>query len=212
MIAFARPLPADCTTPSWHAGFLSMVPTIRRYVRFAFRKLNEEAKEDAVVEAVANALVAYVALCKRGKELLAYPTVLARYAIAQLRAGRRVGNRMNRHDVFACLGRHHQGTRLLRFSESADDRDDWFEATMEDTKTAVPDQAAFRCDFPAWLSTHASRNHGIATALAVGDSTREVARRFGVSPGRISQLRGELHDSWQRFHGEKNRRCSGASI
>ena len=203
MIAFARPLPVEDSTPSWHRHFLSMVPTIRRNVRFAFRKLDEEAKEDAVVEAVANAFVAYLALYQRGREKLAYPTVLARYAIAQFRAGRRVGNRMNRHDVFSCLTRRRQGLSVQQSSEPADDREEWLEAIVEDPKTAVPDQAAFRCDFPAWLSTHEARNRGIAKALAVGDSTREVAKRFGVSPGRVSQLRSELHDSWQRFHGDE---------
>ena len=169
MIAFARPLSVEDTAPAWHDGFLSMVPTIRRYAQFAFRDLDKEAKDDAVVEAVANAMVAYVALYEKGREELAYPTVLARYAIAQYRAGRRVGNRMNRHDAFACLARRQHGFALQRLSEPTDDPDDWFEATVEDTKTAVPDQAAFRCDFPAWLASDDLRNRGIARVLAVGD-------------------------------------------
>ena len=71
-------------------------------------------------------------------------------------------------------------------------------------KEPVPDQAAFRCDFPAWLATHSLRNRRIAEALAVGHSTSEVARRFRVSAGRVSQLRGELRASWLEFHRGKS--------
>jgi hypothetical protein len=46
------------------------------------------------------------------------------------------------------------------------------------------------------------RNRQIAERLSLGHSTAQVARQFGVSPGRISQIRRELHDSWVQFAGE----------
>lgn len=76
------------------------------------------------------------------------------------------------------------------------------EAVVEDHHTPVPDQVAFRCDFPAWLKNLSVRNRRIAQALAVGHSTGEVAKRFGVSAGRISQMRREMHRSWQEFQDE----------
>jgi hypothetical protein len=203
MIASARKFPPNVAKVAWHARFLAMMPGIRQYARIAFRNLKFEAKEDAVVEAIANALHAYVALHKRGKEELAYATVLARYAVAQTLAGRRVGSHLNCQDVFTREAQRRNRFSLRRLSEFNDEEDVWFEATIEDTKTSVADQAAFRCDFPVWLSTHSPRNRQIAQALAVGDSPGDVAKRFGVSPGRISQLRRELHDSWMEFHGEK---------
>lgn len=30
-----------------------------------------------------------------------------------------------------------------------------------------------------------------------------LARTFGISPGRISQLRQEFHRDWQQFHGDE---------
>ena len=42
----------------------------------------------------------------------------------------------------------------------------------------------------------------IAEALALGHTTADVAKRFRVTPGRVSQLRRELQNSWQTFHGE----------
>ena len=78
----------------------------------------------------------------------------------------------------------------------------WLEAIVEDTRTPVPDQVAFRIDFPAWLNSQTKRNRRIAEVLAVGCTTGEVAKRFRLSSGRISQLRQEFHRSWQEFHGD----------
>ena len=34
------------------------------------------------------------------------------------------------------------------------------------------------------------------------ERTTDLSRQFELSPGRISQLRRELHDAWRRYHGE----------
>ena len=44
---------------NWHAGFLAMLPAIQRHARIAFRKLDPEAREEAVQHVVCNACVAY---------------------------------------------------------------------------------------------------------------------------------------------------------
>ena len=54
MIATAKPSPESLSIPAWHAGFLEMLPAIRRQARLAFRHLDPEAREEAVEEAVAN--------------------------------------------------------------------------------------------------------------------------------------------------------------
>ena len=71
-----------------------------------------------------------------------------------------------------------------------------YEAVVEDYRTPVPDQAAFRCDFPQWLKTLTRRDRKIAETLASGEGTTQTAKRFKLSLGRISQLRRELHDAW----------------
>ena len=38
--------------------------------------------------------------------------------------------------------------------------------------------------------------------LAKGERTSDVARKFGLSNGRISQIRLELAASWRRFVGD----------
>ena len=76
-----------------------MLPVIHRYARLAFRFLHGEDRENAIQEVVANAFVAYARLWRQGRANLAYPTVLARFGIKQVKDGRRVGSRLRIGDV-----------------------------------------------------------------------------------------------------------------
>jgi len=91
MLAPVKKLVRKQAVPAWHNLFLAMLPTIVTHARLAFRHLRPEAREDAIAECVANALVAFARLVQLGKVDLAYPTVLARYAVAQVNDGRKVG-------------------------------------------------------------------------------------------------------------------------
>ena len=177
-----------------------MLPAIRRHVHFALRGLSGEAAEDAMQEILAYAMVAYKRLWELGKAQLIYPSVLARYGAAQYRAGRRVGNEWHRNEVLAKSAQRRHGFIVERLDEQDKDTGQWKEAVVEDHRTPVPDQAAFRIDFPTWLGTLSSRDRRIAETLSVGERTKDVARRFGISSGRVSQLRRELRDCWDRFH------------
>ena len=190
----------------WQERFVALLPVILRYVAPAFRTLSSDAKTEAIQECVANACVAYARLVERGKEGLAFATVLARYAVAQVRTGRRVGGQLNVKDVtstYAQCRKRFNVSRLDRFDAT---EGCWKEAVIEDYRTPVADQACFRLDFPAWLQTLPPRERKIARALAEGGRTSDVARRFGVSLARISQLRRNFEKSWLAFHGEEAER------
>jgi hypothetical protein len=53
---------AACPSPHWHEVFNSLIPQIIAHAKFAFRHLKGEARQDAIQETLANALVAFVAL------------------------------------------------------------------------------------------------------------------------------------------------------
>ena len=76
------------------------------------------------------------------------------------------------------------------------------EALLDNTQTPIPDQVAFRQDFPAWRRTRTDRDRRIIDGLMVGERPLTVSRIHGISPGRISQLRRDFHDDWSRFCGE----------
>jgi hypothetical protein len=194
MIAFANQIQPN---ESKHAAFLEMLPRIINYARVAFRGLDPDAKEDALAEVVANCFTAYARLVELGKEDVVYPTVLALYAIRQFRDCRRVGTRANCRDAYTRL-RH--GCRIERLDAPYEQQ--WKDQLTDNTRSPVPDQAAFRIDFPHWLESLTARDRDVALHLCRGDRPSEVARRHRISRARVSQLRRELHDDWRAFHGE----------
>jgi DNA-binding CsgD family transcriptional regulator len=179
------------------------LPQIVQHAKFAFRHLRGEARQDAIQETVANALVAFVALVRRGKMAIAYPTVLARYAVAQINDGRRVGNKLNIREVLSPYAQRLKGFTVDRLDRhDKDDANLWCEVLVEDRRAGPAETAQVRLDFSDWLDSLKRRDRQIAEALSVGHSTSDVAKRFKVSAGRISQLRRELAESWQKFTGE----------
>jgi DNA-binding NarL/FixJ family response regulator len=74
---------------------------------------------------------------------------------------------------------------------------------VEDRHVGPAEVAATRMDFAAWLRVLPGRLRKIARVLATGETTTTVAKRFHVSQGRISQIRMELKQAWERFQGEQ---------
>ena len=77
------------------------------------------------------------------------------------------------------------------------------EALHDNTQTPPPEQAAFRCDFPAWCRTRSHRDRKVIDDLLLGGRGLDVARAHGLTPARISQLRREFHEDWSRFCGDE---------
>ena len=186
--------------PEWHTRFLKMLPTIKRYASAAFREFDRETKEDLVEECVANCFCAYSRLVERGKEHVAFPTRLASYAVKQIKDGRRVGKKGNAKDVYDIHAQVKGGHQLQHIGSPRDQRHGgWREQLVENSRTPVPDQAAFRIDSPTWLSTLSARDRRIVDDLAAGERTGDVARKYGVSAGRVSQMRGQFKEAWEAF-------------
>ena len=170
----------------WRQRFVNMLPLIVSYVARAFRLLRPEERDEAVQEAVAGAFTAYAGLVERGKENLAFPSVLARFSAAQVRAGRRVAGKLNIQDVSSVHCQRSKQIRLGRLDRFDPVEGCWREAIVEDLRTPVADQACFRIDFPAWLRTLSSRERTMAQAMMRDEGTNDLSRKFGVSAGRSS--------------------------
>ena len=137
MSRIATACPAPAPRPRWHRVFLALLPQIVQHAKFAFRHLRGEARQDAIQETVANALVAFVALVRRGKMAIAYPTVLARYAVAQINDGRRVGNKLNIREVLSPYAQRLKGFTVDRLDRhDKDDANLWCEVLVEDRRAA----------------------------------------------------------------------------
>ncbi len=202
MVALVKSNSAVDMQKSQHARFLAMLPTIRRQALIAFRNQRFELREELIQEVIANSYRAWVRLVRRGKELVVYATPLAQFAIRQVRGGRRVGGRLNLHDILSPQARRHYGITIERIDRRDPQDGVWNEQLVEDRRAGPAQTAAARLDLTAWLRTLSKRNRQIAKALSLGETTNAVARQFGLSSGRVSQLRGWLQEHWEQFQGD----------
>ena len=201
MIAPIRLAKRTRNSESSRDRFVAMLPKIRAQALVAFRNVGAEHREELVQEVIANAFCAFTNLVRRGKENVAYQTPLASYAIRQVRDGRRVGAKGNVRDVSSELARRRFGIRIERLDRFDLKKNDWREVLVEDRHATPADLAAARIDVADWFRAMKPRERKIAKALAGGESTMNVAKQFGVSAARISQLRRELQESWEEFQG-----------
>lgn len=198
--------------PAWHDEFMAMMPAITRHARIAFRYLDPEARQGAVQEVVCNACQAYARLVELGKAAVAYPTVLASYAVAQTKDGRKVGGRLNVGDVLSPYAQRRKCFVVERLDRYDDDEGSWREILVEDKRATAADVACVRLDFEAWLGTLSRRYRRIAETLATGETTTRAARKFRLTTGRISQIRTLLMSSGEQFQGElPSRICPAAA-
>ena len=202
MIASVKRPKSHPKTSARHAEFLAMLPAIRRSAQVAFRKLPPELRHDLIEEVIANSYVAFVRLVERGQADRALATPLARYAIAQIRVGRRVGSRLRIGDALSTYAQYRKQFFVERLDQFSEEKGCWGEILVEDKRATPADVAACRIDFAEWLQRLTARLRKIALALAAGETTSEAARMFGVTPARISQIRQWLKESWECFQGE----------
>jgi DNA-directed RNA polymerase specialized sigma24 family protein len=190
------------TNPGWQRRFLLLVPTIRRHAKLRFRNLTPELREELVQETIARALLDFLRLVERGKEHVASAGPLARYAVAQVRQGRRVGSRMNVRDITSHYSQQQTGAVVERLDRCDEESGGWQEILVEDRHAGPAEIASTRIDVHEWLKSLPKRDRRLAERLATGETTSGAARIFAITPGRVAQLRRELHDAWRVFQGE----------
>jgi hypothetical protein len=200
-----------------HADFLAILPKIQTHARICFRHLRcPGKKEDAVAEVVAVSWKWYLGAVSQGKDANEFASTLADFAARHVRSGRKLCGQERSRDVLSPVAQQRHGFNIeplncstrqsyetLYGDPHGQDQIDAFEERLKDnTVTPPPEQAAFRIDFPAWLKGLGPRNRKIARDMTLSHSTRQLALKHRISEGRVSQLRRELHQDWQRFHGE----------
>jgi hypothetical protein len=192
----------SAATDDWRARFTAILPAICRHAEIYFRRLSKESRKEAIQESVAAAFLAYVRLVKAGKEELAYATPLANYAVRFTRSGRTIGGSANVNDVSSSWCQRRRGIRVESLQQSDKDQHDWRELLVDDRRATPAELATTKIDFQAWLGHLPCQHRAIAELLASGETTKRAAERFGLTPGRVSQLRRQLHQNWRQLHEE----------
>jgi hypothetical protein len=148
-----------------HVHFLALLPRIELHAAIYFRHLRcPDRKEEALAEVRALAWLCFLRLRERGQDAAPFVSTLATFAARALHSGRRVCGHEKARDVLSPVAQRRHGftsESLPISTQSSHDRlyaaplgqalQDAFEERLRDnTLTPVPDQAAFRIDFPAW--------------------------------------------------------------
>ncbi len=202
-MSVATACPAPAPRRRWQKLFLTMLPAIICHARIAFRNVRGQDRDDKVQETDANALVAFRRLVQLNKTDLAYPSVPARFAVAQIADGSTVGTPMNVKDVSSPYRQRVKKVVLERLDRYDENEQSWDEVLVEDRSAGPADIARTRIDFSDWLASLKRRDRKIAQVLANGESTRAAAKKFRVSDGRFSQLRNKLAQHYRRFVGDE---------
>lgn len=211
-------VPSDVQNTELHRKFVTtLLPRITTHARIYFRgERCRDRRADRTAECLALAWKWFVRLEARGKDASLFPAVFSELVCRAVRCGRRVAGMNKAKDVMNELTQQRCGFNVESLpSSTATSHDrlhadvngqrhqDTFEERLHDnTRTPVPDQAAFRCDFPEWLSSRTERDRRIIGDMAMSERTSDLSKKHGISPGRVSQLRREYRDDWQRFIGD----------
>jgi hypothetical protein len=184
-----------------HESFLVLLPQIERHARIYFRQIAcPSLRNDRIAEAVGLAWKWHGRLLEQGKDVFAFPVVFSLMVGRAVKSGRRLCGQEKVADAMSSIAQQRRSFTVSSLPQGSSLEGNVFdEALRDNTQSTVPDQAAFRIDFCAWQKSLTWRERAIVQQLALGHTATEVASRFGVSAGRISQLRRHFHDGWQAF-------------
>ena len=195
----AVPLSALATSVSWQSDFMSIVPAIEKSAKIRFRHVPPGQRAEAIAESIAAACVHYQRLAAQGRLHQAFVSSLADHAARHAAQHRQVGGKQSCRDVMSPLTHKKHGVAVSSINQATDR---WTPALLEDRKFGPADTAAIRIDFADWLRSRTPRDRKIVAAMAGGDTTSLIAGRFGVSSGRVSQLRRKFEQDWRAMQGE----------
>jgi hypothetical protein len=202
-----RSVPIDHAAVSQHLQdtFVgSVLPRVEAHGRVYFRHVRcRHRKQELLAEMAAISWRWFVRLVRRGKDVLKFVGRLAVYAARAISSGRRVCGRERARDAMSASAQRRRGFAVGGLPEAGTPLSGPLAEALEDNTTSpIPDQVAFRIDFPEWRRTRTQRDRRIIDCMMTGESTARLARLFGVSAARISQMRREFHHDWHSFCGE----------
>jgi hypothetical protein len=199
--------PADPADPAalarLQATFLnSIMPKVVAHGRVHFRGLKAERQEECIAEMVALAWAWHRRLAERGKDSTRFPTAIAKFAACGVGNGRKLAGTDRANDVLSPSAQRRHGFLVSALPEVSTLSDNPLAEALHDNTQTPDEQCAFRIDFPAWRASRAERDRRVLDDLMLGERTLDVAGKYGLSPGRVSQLRREFLLDWRRYLSE----------
>lgn len=185
--------------------YLDLLPGLEAHARARWRHVRcPQSQDDNVQEALALCWQWTVRLVGAGKDPSEWGAAMSLRAWQQVRCGRSILRRnLRKRDVMSWLTQRREGYKrepLAMWNIGLTCSAAGFCGVH--TRAPVPDQVAFRIDFPVWRDALPARDRVMVDELVAGADGQQVARRHGISKGRVHQIRRALRDSWLAFQGE----------
>lgn len=158
-----------------------VLPVVRRRANAKF--VNDNDRPTKVADAVSEAwYLLQTAPVGATAQSLAY------YAVRRVKSGRQ----------FSQSSRSVTGPNPRRVVKAQ--RQEFNAAELSRESDNPAELAALRIDFPTWFNSQLNeRKQAICEAFLQGDSTAELAERFGVTASAISQTRRWLVENWLAY-------------
>lgn len=175
--------------------FAALVIELTRMAVASLRRVyhDPDAMEEAVQNSLALTWQSYHALIEQDRA--GDPGIIKSilwYSLKQTRAGRALSRSGNTNAKDATTAAR---TGKVRF-ESVDLRQ------FESDSTPIPERVAFRIDLPKFLGTLNDRQRDMADDLMAGERTQDVAKKYDVTPGAVSQFRNRFKDLLEAYLAE----------
>ena len=189
--------PTTASVPSFDSLLQKMMPHFQCYAKRLMRRRGSRRFDfdDVIQELTGFALVMYRSLIRRNKEV--FYTPLMKFAIMRYREGRRFAG-TNTLDVLSEQAQELGRCDTCQLSEFDDDADTW--DFMQDRRQPhVVDAVQVSMDYETWYRRLMPRDQKIVADLSFGHTTGDVAKKYGVSAGLISQYRKRYYKDWNDF-------------
>jgi hypothetical protein len=193
--------------------FVALLPRILPQLKKGCRIVRCAAsRDDFIAEALGLCWKMFRRAMAKGKDVASFIITMAKYAARAVRCGRTVCGQQKAKDVLSLTAKLTHGVVVEQFGSGSSHYEELYgevdgqkrrdlldEVLAENIVTAVPDQVAFRIDWPRFMASRPERDQKIMAYLANGSTNLEAAKKFNVSPGRVSQLRRAWCEEWQMF-------------
>ena len=174
------------STDQLHERFLALLPKIQAHAQIYFRYVRcPHQRDDKIAETVALAWKWYVRLSEQGKDVNEFPMIFIFTVARSVKCGRRLAGMHKSKDVLNTQTQQRFGFKVEALPASTScsheelyalvggqrDHDAYEERLQDNTVTPVPEQAAFRLDWPRFLNALSQRDQEMALFLSLGIPT-----------------------------------------
>jgi hypothetical protein len=198
------------TLGALHEHFLSVFkPRIEQQAGVSFRRYsrNRELVEELTQEAMGLGWHHYLTMKLKGeKDPEEFVSVFAERVCQGVRNGRKITGQERAKSISNPRTQAIRGIcqQSLPEQDTGTENHDLLRA-IQDERDSPPDMAAYLIDTKEWLAQLPERKRELAMDMAAGDSTTDLAEKYGMTQGRVSQIRRELVESNRQFHGDEGR-------